>query len=198
MSKLTKDQLKQIEDYVKTLPENEREQKMREIIAQFENPQCPFCLMVEGKIQAVKIYEDKDFLAVLEIKPASEGHVILIVKRHVSKVYNLSYEELEDLSKIIKKLSFALSKVYGSFNILISEGEVAGQKFDHLIVNIIPRSPDDSVNISWQSVQVDQKELEKIKRKIVENFPPIEKPKPAEVSKTNFDEELRKISRRTP
>jgi len=198
MQKLTKDQLKQIEDYVKTLPENERQQKMQEVITQFENPQCPFCLMVEGKIQAIKIYEDRDFLAVLEIKPANEGHTILMIKRHINQIYSLSYEELENLSKIIKKLSFAFSKTYGSFNILISEGEAAGQRFDHFVVNIIPRLTNDSVNISWQSVQVDQKELEKIKGKIVGNFPQIEKPKPAEVSKTNFEEELRKISRRTP
>ena len=107
MPKITKDQLQQIEDYLKTLPDSEREVKRKEIITQLEEPkQCPFCLMSEGKIDTTKVYEDKNFLAVLEIKPANKGHTIIIPKRHIGSLSQLNTEEAESLMGVIKKLVF--------------------------------------------------------------------------------------------
>ncbi len=195
---ITKEQLSQIEEYVKTLPENEREQKMKEIISQFENPQCPFCLMSEGKIETTKVYEDENFLAVLEIKPASPGHIILMVKKHISQISKLSSEDFENIARIIKKLSYSLSKTYGSFNILISEGENSGQRFDHVTINLIPRFKEDNISISWNPLKLEQKDLEKIKEKIIKNFPQAEKPKQVEINKEHFEEELKKLNKRLP
>lgn len=198
MPKITKEQLSQIEEYVKTLPENEREQKMKEILSQFENPQCPFCLMSEGKIETTKVYEDENFLAVLEIKPASPGHIILMVKKHISQISKLSSEDFENIARIIKKLSYSLSKTYGSFNILISEGENSGQRFDHVTINLIPRFKEDNVSISWNPLKLEQKDLDKIKEKIIKNFPQAEKPKQVEIKKEHFEEELKKLNKRLP
>ncbi len=198
MPKITKEQLSQIEEYVKTLPENEREQKMKEILSQFENPQCPFCLMSEGKIETTKVYEDETFLAVLEIKPASPGHIILMTKKHINQLSKLSSEDLANIAKIIKKLSYSLSKTYGSFNILISEGENSGQRFDHITINLIPRFKEDNVTISWNPLKLEQKDLDKIKEKIIKNFPQAEKPKQVEVNKDYIEEEFTKLNKRLP
>ncbi len=198
MPRITKEQLSQIEEYVKTLPENEREQKMKEVISQFENPQCPFCLMSEGKIETTKVYEDENFLAVLEIKPASPGHTILMVKKHISQISKLSSEDFENVAKIIKKLSYSLSRTYGSFNILISEGENSGQRFDHVTINLIPRFKEDNISISWNPLKLEQKDLDKIKEKIIKNFPQAEKPKQVEINKEHFEEELKRLNKRLP
>src|SRR3989344_1009991 len=99
MPKLTKEQLKQIEEHIKTLHEEEREPKLKEIMSQLEDMpvECPFCLMSKNKIETTKIYEDQDFLAVLEINPANKGHTILMPKRHIKSISNLTEEESEKL-----------------------------------------------------------------------------------------------------
>ena len=43
---------------------------------------CIFCKIAKGEIPADKIYEDKDFLVFLDIKPVSDGHLLIIPKKH--------------------------------------------------------------------------------------------------------------------
>lgn len=173
MPKLTKEQLAQIEEYVSTLPEDEREAKLNEVVKQFEEQptQCPFCLMSEGKLKTTNVYSDSKYLAVLEINPVNPGHVLLFPKKHIKTFAELSGEEVEEICKIAKKLDFSLLGIYGGVNILISEGEVAGQKFTHLVVNIIPRVADDAVSISWRGKPVDEKVLNEVKDKIISGIP---------------------------
>ena len=173
MTKLSKEQLTQIEEYVASLPESERQSKMNDIVKQFEDqpPQCPFCLMSEGKIKTTKIFEDNNFLAVLEINPINVGHTLLFPKRHIKNFVNLNNDELEKISKIIKKIDFSLLGIYGGVNIVISDGALAGQKFDHFVVNIIPRKKEDKVNMDWLGNNADEKSLQDMKIKILESFP---------------------------
>ncbi len=199
MPKLTKEQLEQIQEYLQSLPEEERESKAKEIISQFEEeqPQCPFCLMSEGKIKITKIYEDANFLAALEINPANKGHTLLFTKRHIKSVQQLNEQETEDIGKIIKKITIALSSTSEGVNIIGSEGKSAGQKFDHLVINIIPRTKDDTVNIVWQGKQVKEEELNKTREKIIENFPQ-EKPKSEPIDEDRLKREFYKTKKKQP
>ena len=197
MPKLTKEQLKQIEDYIKSLPEEEREEKLKEVLAQFDQePQCPFCLMSENKIQTTKLYEDEDFLAVLEINPANNGHTILFPKRHIKSLVELNDQETERLTKIIKKLVYSLSKLSEWINILESEGQT-DQKFDHLIINLIPRKKNDQVSVEWQPKKATPEELEKVREQIVKNYP-VEKSKPQPVDEDKIKKEFSKLKKRLP
>ncbi len=200
MSKLTKEQLQEIQEYITTLPEEEREPKLKEIVSKFENevPQCPFCLMAEGKIKTTTIYEDELFLAVLEINPANLGHTILITKSHRKVISELNEQETEKLAKVIKKISIGVSSISNNINIIYSEGQLAGQRFDHFMFNIIPRLKEDSVKIAWQPKQTKEEELTKIKQKIIDNFPkekPKEKPK---IDTDSIKEAFQKSKKRLP
>lgn len=50
---------------------------------------CVFCKIVKGEIPCYKIYEDKDFLAFLDIAPFTEGHTLVIPKKHYRWVWDL-------------------------------------------------------------------------------------------------------------
>ena len=43
---------------------------------------CVFCAIVSGETPAVRIYEDDDYLAILDIRPFTRGHTLVIPKRH--------------------------------------------------------------------------------------------------------------------
>ena len=49
---------------------------------------CVFCQIVKGKLPKWKIYEDKDFLAFLDIAPFCDGHTLLIPKKHYRWVWD--------------------------------------------------------------------------------------------------------------
>ena len=43
---------------------------------------CVFCAIVAGEGPAIRIYEDEDYLAILDIRPFTRGHTLVIPKRH--------------------------------------------------------------------------------------------------------------------
>lgn len=193
MAKLTKEQLEEIQEYINTLPEEEKEPKLKEIMSQFEqgSAQCPFCLMSEGKIQTTKVYDDPYFMAVLEINPVNPGHLILFPKRHVKDFPSMNEEETEPIAKIMKKLESALISISKSSNIIISDGQDSGNRFDHLAINFIPRQQKDNVVINWKGNKAEESELKKMQQKILQSIPEEKKqepPTPPEV----FKEKMRK------
>ena len=98
---------------------------------------CPFC-EIEKKVDADRIvYQDDTWIAIYDNYPVSQGHVLLIPKRHVKTFFELNILELESvgLTKMI------LDKKYHptGYNIGANCGESAGQTVMHCHIHIIPR-----------------------------------------------------------
>ena len=71
---------------------------------------CVFCKIAQGEIPADKIYEDKNFLAFLDIKPNNPGHALIIPKKHYENLYEMPDEVLSAIAPLIKKLAIAIKK----------------------------------------------------------------------------------------
>ena len=71
------------------------------------NENCIFCKIVKGEIPAVKIWEDENYLAILDINSINPGHTLLIPKKHEDYLFDLNNEEYSGLmlkSKIVAEL----------------------------------------------------------------------------------------------
>ncbi|MEK6926321.1 MAG: HIT domain-containing protein [Nanoarchaeota archaeon] len=73
------------------------------IVKDFQNQECIFCSIINGKLPSYKITEDENSIAVLEINPISHGHAIVIPKNHAEKISRETEDFAEKISKIIKK-----------------------------------------------------------------------------------------------
>ena len=58
---------------------------------------CIFCKIINNEIPSKKIYEDDDFLAMLDIAPATKGHVLIVPKEHAETMAELSDEKLSKI-----------------------------------------------------------------------------------------------------
>lgn len=78
--------------------------------------------------------------------PITPGHVLVVPKRHVAKLSELTGEELLDIFGLAERIKAALAKAFGAtgFNIAFNEGEVAGQSVPHLHLHVVPRSAGDT------------------------------------------------------
>lgn len=188
------EKLAKIREEVSKVPEKEQESKFKELISslspeeikQLEGQQCVFCLIASGKIKSIKVYEDSEFIAVLDINPANKGHILLFPKNHVESIKDVD-NYIFNISKVI---STALKEISEGVNIYISEGIGAGQKFPHIVINLIPRYKDDKVTFIWQPKKVSEEELkelsQKILKRIIELMP---KPEKEKFSEKYVDEE---------
>jgi len=110
---------------------------------------CPFCEIVAGNIQARRIYEDEHVLAVLDINPASPGHLLIMPKKHIRTLAEAPLAMVVYLASVCKQLSWvALRALHAQgTDIILAQGEAAGQHAGHLFFHIIPRRDGDGLQI---------------------------------------------------
>ena len=72
---------------------------------------CIFCKIIAGEIPGVKVWEDDDFIAILDILPACKGQTLVIPKRHMSSdIFILEDEKYTTLLLAAKKVVSLLKK----------------------------------------------------------------------------------------
>lgn len=133
-----------------------------------QSDECIFCKIIAGQIPAEKIYEDAAVLAFLDIGPVSDGHVLVVPKRHYEKVHECPPDLLADMWAKLGKIAGAVSLAMNSdgYNVLCNNGRAAGQLVDHLHFHIIPRMTGDGVFNRWPAFKYPEGKMKKLAEKI--------------------------------
>lgn len=130
---------------------------------------CIFCKIAKGEIPCNRIYEDKDALAFLDIRPASPkgGHTLVVPKKHYELVTDIPDGLLKKMIIIAKKVAKALMKDFDGVNIVQNNKKVAGQYVPHAHFHVIPRLENDGITIEkWKCNEYAEGEAKKIAEKI--------------------------------
>ena len=129
---------------------------------------CIFCKIANGEIPSATVYEDEDFRVIMDIAPASEGHMIILPKQHAKNVFELSDEIAAKIYVLAKKLAIALKEELDcdGINILQNNEEAAGQTVFHLHMHVIPRYYSDEINIKWTPSESDSEGLSEMAKNI--------------------------------
>ena len=95
---------------------------------------CLFCKIVSGEIPSLKIYEDEISVAFLDINPDSNGHTLLIPKRHFQDLDDIDINTLTKLYEAAKKVKKLLEEKLGceGMSLLQNNGIVEEVKHYHL------------------------------------------------------------------
>ena len=123
---------------------------------------CLFCDIVTGKIPSARLYEDDDFLAILDISQTTCGHSLVMPKKHYDNFLEMPKEEAGKLMEAVNVLANRITERMDAkgCNILINTNEVAGQTIQHAHVHIIPRySKEDTVSFTFSENKFDLKEI---------------------------------------
>ena len=123
---------------------------------------CVFCEIIKGNIPSRKVYEDDDIIAILDIAQTTNGHTLVMPKKHYQDIETVDPEILQKLilkvQELAKKISTNL-KAEGH-NILVNTNEVSGQTVHHLHFHIIPRyTVNDSIKIEFSENKYDLDEV---------------------------------------
>lgn len=113
-------------------------------------PNCVFCKIIKGEIPAKKYYEDDNFLAIYDINPISEGHLIVFSKNHTSNVAELAEDEWQKIMSLARRLAEQQMQELQTdgYHLLINQGEAAQSGVAHRPhIHIIPRRFGDGLKI---------------------------------------------------
>ena len=109
-----------------------------------DNLSCIFCNMEKEKI----IIESEAAYAVFDIFPVSQGHMLIIPKKHIRDYFEAGQQEKKELWELVDRCKEYLDEKYqpDAYNVGINCGEDAGQTVMHLHIHLIPRYKGDLIN----------------------------------------------------
>ena len=102
---------------------------------------CIFCKIVSGEIPSYKIYEDDNYLAFLDIFPATDAYTLIIPKKHYRWVWDV--ENIGEYFEVIKKIVNHYRNVAGHESIY---SMIIGEEVPHAHVRIFPGDDKDHSN----------------------------------------------------
>lgn len=111
---------------------------------------CVFCAIVAGEAPAIRIYEDDDYLAILDIRPFTRGHTLVIPKEHTQDLTDTPPETLADMIKIGQRIALAAraTELADATNIGINDGRPAFQTVMHIHLHVLPRRDGDKLSVA--------------------------------------------------
>ena len=129
-----------------------------------------FAKILNGEIPCIKVYEDEQTLAFMDIMPQAEGHTLVIPKEPAVTIHDLSDEAAANLIKKVKLVANAVKKGLNAQGITLFQlnGEAAGQTVPHIHFHVLPGNY--STAKAHASINADQENLEKLAEKIRSGF----------------------------
>jgi histidine triad (HIT) family protein len=126
-----------------------------------------FAKILRGEIPCVKVYEDSHTLALMDVMPQAEGHVLVIPKEAAENLFDLSPEGAAAMMATAQKVANAVKKALAAPGIMLAQlnGAAAGQSVSHVHFHIIPRAAGVDMALHAREL-VDAKSLEPIAAKI--------------------------------
>ena len=110
---------------------------------------CVFCEIVAGRAPAIRIHEDDDYLAILDIRPFTRGHTLVIPKRHSVDLTDTPAGTLTGMLALGQRIARA-TRISGlaatGNNLAINDGKSAMQSVFHIHLHVIPRRDGDKVS----------------------------------------------------
>ena len=103
------------------------------------DPNCIFCKIVAGQIPSKKVYEDEDILAFHDIHPWAPVHILIIPKRHITSMVDVTVEDQALLGKMmaVSPRLMADLGVTNGYRHVINTGRDGMQEVMHLHLHVM-------------------------------------------------------------
>ena len=112
---------------------------------------CVFCAIVDGSVPAVRIYEDDEYVAVLDIRPIVRGHTLVIPKDHHVDLTDPPPDVVAGMMKLGQRIALG-ARASGlhadGTNIVVNDGKAAFQSVFHIHLHVAPRQAGDKLSFA--------------------------------------------------
>lgn len=125
-----------------------------------------FARILRGELPAIKVYEDDQVLAFMDIMPQADGHTLVIPKTPAITLLDLDPEIAAYTIQVVQKIAKAIEKGLGVDGIVLMQlsGAAAGQTVPHVHFHLVPTSLH---NLGKHAAQIgDQEKIKQLAEKI--------------------------------
>ena len=132
------------------------------------DPDCIFCKIVAQEIPSVRVYEDANTLAFMDINPVASGHTLVIPKQHWPNLFEMPDAILGEVSSTARKVAIGVQKVLNpdGVSLIQANGEGAAQSVPHFHMHIIPRTLGDNLKMNWKLIPGNMDEIQAVAKRL--------------------------------
>jgi diadenosine tetraphosphate (Ap4A) HIT family hydrolase len=112
---------------------------------------CLFCELAAGRGERSVAYEDELAVAIMDLNPVNDGHVLVLPKTHADGLADLDEDLGAHLFRVASRLAAALRRTEircEGINLFLADGEAAGQDVFHAHLHVLPRYDGDPFRLS--------------------------------------------------
>ncbi|WP_449253843.1 HIT family protein [Brevundimonas naejangsanensis] len=133
------------------------------------DPDNIFAKILRGDMPSVKVWEDDDVLAFMDVFPQSEGHVLIVSKTSTARnILEIEPEALARLTAAVQRTARAVEKALKpeGLSLMQFNGDAGGQTVFHLHFHIVPRWSDRPMKGHGHAPMADAEQLKILAEKI--------------------------------
>ena len=123
-----------------------------------------FSKIAAGEIPSYKCAEDEKFYAFLDINPIVKGHTLVIPRREVDYLFDMTDEELAEMIVFAKKVAVGIKKAFPCIKVGMA---VLGLEVAHAHIHLIPMQNEKDMLFSNPKMKITNEEFEEIANKIL-------------------------------
>lgn len=131
--------------------------------------ECVFCDIVAGSEAATRVREDAATLAFIPLQPATDGHVLVVPKRHSRNLFDVQRDDLAAVAAAAKEIALCQRERLRCSGVTVVQAneEDGFQSVFHYHVHVVPRYPGDGLVPSWRSPELPISEREATARRLL-------------------------------
>ena len=122
-----------------------------------------FTKIIKEEIPGYKILEDDTFCAFLDAFPVQRGHTLVVPKREVDYIFDLSDTELSEMIAFAKRVAQAIQKATGCRKVALS---VIGLEVPHAHIHLVPINSEGDLDFKAEKLKVTPAEQQEIQQAI--------------------------------
>lgn len=126
-----------------------------------------FSKIINNDIPCYRIAEDDKFLAFLDVQPLVLGHVLVVPKVEVDKLFDLADDYLNAILAFAKPIAFAIEKTIPCKRCGLS---VIGLEVPHAHIHLVPMNTADDLNFTRKKMEITEADMRNVQQRIVENL----------------------------
>lgn len=126
-----------------------------------------FSKIIAGEIPSYKCAEDEKHYAFLDINPVVKGHTLVVPKREVDYLFDLTDEELAELTVFAKRVAAAIKTAYPCRKVGMA---VLGLEVNHAHIHLIPLQSECDMDFRKDKLQLPAAEMQTIADNIRKAF----------------------------
>ena len=99
-----------------------------------------FCKIIKGELNADKVYQDEDFLAIKDIHPQAPVHLLIIPVKHFEDIHDMIEKDQALFGKamaVADRVAHEAGLTEKGYRLIINEGEHGGKLVPHLHMHIL-------------------------------------------------------------